>query len=30
VDVSYWVIGALAACRLAWDVKLPAKDVETA
>ena len=24
VDVSYWVIRALAICRLAWDVKLPA------
>jgi stearoyl-CoA desaturase (delta-9 desaturase) len=25
IDVSYWVIRALALCRLAWDVKLPAE-----
>ena len=23
IDVSYWVIRALAACRLAWNVKVP-------
>jgi hypothetical protein len=30
VDVSYWVIRALAVFRLAWDVKLPTAQAQAA